>query len=61
MLFRKNKARKHCCSICGFKELNIYYGVKSYDDIPLYPIDFYVLQKSRCMWCHNEFYYLIEK
>ena len=34
MLFRKNKTRKHICRWCDFSDLNFYYGVKSYDDIP---------------------------
>ena len=58
MCFRNNKERKHTCSLCGHQRLNTYYGIKSYEDIPLYLIDFYELHKKECMWCKNDFYYL---
>ena len=60
MLFRKNKVRKHNCPWCGFSELNQYFGVKSYNDIPLYDFNFYRLEKDNCKWCGTEFYYLID-
>ena len=58
MFNRENKNRKHTCEFCGHRNLNDYYGIKSYDDIPLYLIDFYELYKSRCAYCGTEFYYL---
>lgn len=61
MLFRKNKERKHICAWCGFSDLNFYYGIKSYNDIPIYDFNYYMLRKDRCKYCGTEFYYLIEK
>lgn len=58
MFNRKNKHRKHTCELCGHNELNIYYGTKSYDDIPFYLNDFYELYKDKCAWCGIEFYFL---
>ena len=58
MFNRKNKYRKHTCKLCGYSKLNIYYGTKSYDDIPYYLIDLYELHKDTCAWCDREFYYL---
>ncbi len=60
MLFRKNKMRKHICRWCNFSDLNFYYGVKSYDDIPLYDFNFYKLEKDNCKYCRTEFYYLVD-
>lgn len=60
MLFRKNKERKHTCCLCGFNRFNTYFGVKSYDDIPLYDFNFYRLEKDNCKWCRTEFYYLVD-
>ena len=57
-MFFKNKERKHTCSLCGHSRLNTYYGVRSYEEIPLYVIDFYKLHRKECAWCKNEFYYL---
>lgn len=58
MFFRKNKERKHTCSLCGHSRLNTYYGIKSYEEIPLYAFEFYNLYKTECVWCKNDFYYL---
>ena len=60
MPFRKNKQRKHTCSLCGFSDLNLYFGTKSYNDIPLYDFNFYKLEKSKCAWCQTEYYYLVD-
>lgn len=60
-MFRKNKVRKHYCTVCGHKELNRYYGIKSYDEIPLYLIDLYELHQKECAWCRNTYFYLIKK
>lgn len=60
MLFRKNKNRKHTCKWCNFSDLNFYYGVKSYDDIPVYDFNFYKLQRDNCKYCRTEFYYLVD-
>lgn len=60
MLFRKNKKRKHICKWCGFSDLNFYYGIKSYDDIPIYDFNFYKLERDNCKYCRTEFYYLVD-
>lgn len=60
MVFRKNKKRKHICKWCDFSDLNFYYGVKSYDDIPIYDFNFYELVKDNCKYCRTEFYYLVD-
>lgn len=60
MLFRKNKKRKHICDWCEFSDLNFYYGIKSYNDIPIYDIDTYILRKDICKYCGKDFYYLVE-
>ena len=58
MFYRKNKYRKHRCRLCGHNKLNMYYGTKSYNDIPLYESDFSELHKGICLGCGKEFYYL---
>lgn len=60
MIFRKNKKRKHHCE-CGHDYLNTYYGTKSYNEIPLYLIDFYDLVKGTCAYCKRSYYYLVKK
>jgi hypothetical protein len=57
MFNRKNKYRKHTCKFCGYSELNIYYGYKSYDDLPIIR-DFRELHRDKCGWCGKYYYYL---
>ena len=57
----KNKHRNHVCPLCGYKTLNIYYGVKSFDGIPIYLVEFYDLYKDRCFYCGKEYWYLTKK
>lgn len=58
---RKNKPRKYICSLCGHRELNIYYGYKHYDEFPLVLYDYYHVFETKCKWCGNETYYTVKK
>lgn len=57
----KNKERKYTCSRCSHRELNFYYGIKAYDDIPLYQINEYYLGEKNCAWCGHTYYFLTRK
>ena len=60
MFRRKNKARKHFCKYCGHINFNIYYGNKSYSEMPIVTDDMEVLDSS-CARCGEPYYYTIVK
>ena len=60
MFFRKNKKRLHKCE-CGHDYFNLYYGVKSYREIPIYLFEEYELKEGICAWCRLLYYYLVRK
>lgn len=60
-MFKKNKWREYSCHMCGVKYGNNYFGVKAYENIPLFNYRRYDIYMSVCNNCGERFYFLFKK